>query len=108
VWENIVFPARINGYTPALLDKLCSSGRIVWRIKAGEGKNQFRLAWFRAESIAFEYEENAETLNLSEKEKNIYTLLQKRGSAFTHVLTSLSGMAAGELLDILKELVLCK
>jgi ATP-dependent Lhr-like helicase len=106
VWENIVFPARINGYTPALLDKLCSSGRIVWRIKAGEGKNQFRLAWFRAESIAFEYEENAETLNLSEKEKNIYTLLQKRGSAFTHVLTSLSGMAAGELLDILKELVL--
>ena len=105
-WENIVFPARINGYVPGLLDKLCSSGRIVWRIKAGEGKNQFRLAWLRAESIALESEENSESFNLSENEKNIYTLLQKRGSAFTHVLTSLSGMAAGELLDILKELVL--
>jgi len=105
-WENIVFPARINGYAPGLLDKLCSSGRIVWRIKAGEGKNQFRLAWFRAESMAFESDENTETFNLSENEENIYTLLQKRGSAFTHVLTSLSGMAAGELLDVLKELVL--
>jgi ATP-dependent Lhr-like helicase len=106
VWESIVFPARINGYSPGLLDKICSSGRIVWRVKPDEGKNQFRIAWFRAESIAFESEENSETFNLSEKEKDIYTLLQKRGSAFTHVLTSLSGIPAGELLDILKELVL--
>ena len=105
-WENFVFPARINGYYPGLLDKLCSSGRIVWRIKPGEGKNQFRLAWFRAESIDFGYDESTETIYLSEKEKNIYTLLRKRGSAFTHVLTSLSGIPAGELLDILKGLVL--
>ena len=105
-WESIVFPARINGYSPGLLDKLCSSGRIVWRVKPGEAKNQFRLAWFRAESIDFESEDNSKSLNLSEKENSIYTLLRKKGSAFTHVLTSLSGMPAGELLDILKELVL--
>ncbi|NLX77055.1 MAG: DEAD/DEAH box helicase [Clostridiaceae bacterium] len=105
-WENIVFPARINRYTPGLLDKLCSSGRIVWRIKPGEGRNQFKLAWFRTESIDFGFEAGEKTPDLSEREREIYTLLQKRGSAFTHVLTSLSGMVAGELLDVLKELVL--
>ncbi len=105
-WENIIFPARVKEYSPGLLDRLCSSGRIAWRIRADEGKNTFRLAWFRVESLAIELEENLAANDLPDGEKTIYTLLQRKGAAFTHVLTSLSGIPAGELLDILKSLVM--
>lgn len=105
VWENMIFPARVKDFSPGLLDRLCSSGRIAWRIRADEGKS-FRLAWFRIESLAIELEENPAANELSEGEKSIYTLLQRKGATFTHVLTSLSGIPAGELLDILKSLVM--
>lgn len=105
-WESIVFPARITGYTPAMLDRLCASGRVVWRILGKDPKNQFRLAWFRAESICFEGELKSSDTGLPDDQAAIYTLLLRKGATFTHVLTSLSGKPAGELLDILRDLVI--
>lgn len=104
-WENIVFPARITGYTTAMLDRLCAAGRVVWRILDGEQKSPFKLAWFKAESISFEAELKAADADLPEDQKVIYTLLLRKGATFTHVLTSLSGKPAGDLLDVLRELV---
>jgi ATP-dependent Lhr-like helicase len=105
-WESIVFPARITGYGPAMLDRLCASGRVVWRILDADPKNQFKLAWFKAESISFEVELKAAGTGLPEEQAAIYTLLLRKGATFTHVLTSLSGKPAGELLDVLRELAL--
>lgn len=105
-WESIVFPARVREYSPVFLDRLCSSGRIAWRIRADEGKNAFRLAWFRTENLAIDLDGSTEDIDLPPQEKTIFTLLQRKGAAFTHVLASLSGIPSGELLDILKSLVL--
>ena len=105
-WESIVFPARITGYAPAVLNRLCASGRVVWRILDADPKNQFKLGWFKAESISFEVELKAADTGLPEEQAAIYTLLLRKGATFTHVLTSLSGRPAGELLDVLRELVL--
>ncbi|CAO5149011.1 putative Lhr helicase/ uracil glycosylase [Frankia sp. AiPs1] len=33
-WERLVLPARVPGYSPALLDELCSAGEVQW---AGAG-----------------------------------------------------------------------
>jgi ATP-dependent Lhr-like helicase len=33
-WETLVLPARVEGYTPAMLDELTSAGEVVW---AGAG-----------------------------------------------------------------------
>lgn len=30
VWEGAVFPARVRGYQPAMLDELLASGDVVW------------------------------------------------------------------------------
>ncbi|MDO9394992.1 MAG: ATP-dependent helicase, partial [Herbiconiux sp.] len=29
-WENLVFPARVRDYSPAMLDELTASGEVVW------------------------------------------------------------------------------
>ena len=105
-WEDIVFPARMKGYHPGLLDKLCTSGRVSWRILSGTTKKEFQLAWFRAENLCFEFNDNQNSLVLPDNEKAIFNLLQHKGASHTHMLTSLSGLPPGELLDILGELVM--
>ena len=89
-----------------MLDRLCASGRVVWRMLTTDSKSQFKLALFKAESICFETEPDTSDSDLPDDEKVIYSLLMRKGATFTHVLTSLSGKPAGELLDILRELVL--
>ena len=58
-WENIVFPARINGYAQNLLDKLCASGMVTWRISPLDSITDIKLAWFKVESISLEENEPA-------------------------------------------------
>ena len=36
LWENAVFPARVNGYKPSLLDNILASGEFYWRFD-GDG-----------------------------------------------------------------------
>ncbi|TYQ15818.1 UNVERIFIED_CONTAM: ATP-dependent Lhr-like helicase [Acetivibrio alkalicellulosi] len=106
IWETIVFPARIKGYSPQLLDKLCGSGKIVWRILDENSKKEMELAWFCVESLSYDEDIiNAESLDLSDQEKSIYSLLCKKGASFTHVLSTISGIKTAELLEILKSLV---
>ena len=41
-WEKDILPARLNDYSSAALDRLCSSGRIVWtRLPS----SRHRVAW---------------------------------------------------------------
>ncbi|MBI1378787.1 MAG: ATP-dependent helicase [Frankiales bacterium] len=41
-WETLVLPARVEGYQPAMLDELTSSGEVVW---AGAGGLQGGDGW---------------------------------------------------------------
>jgi ATP-dependent Lhr-like helicase len=36
-WEEELLPARLNGYLPHMLDKLCSAGRVAWWRPADTG-----------------------------------------------------------------------
>lgn len=38
VWEHVIFPARVPGYRPALLDELLESEEVIWTASAAEGK----------------------------------------------------------------------
>ena len=47
VWESAVFPARVNGYQPQLLDELLASGDVVWvggKSGAGDALETGRIA----------------------------------------------------------------
>jgi len=105
-WESIVFPARIKGYSKNMLDKLCSSGLITWRIISDESKSDIKLAWYRFESISEDNGAGFQTPGLTGNEEAIYNILHRKGASFTHALTSASGIPASELMDILKKLVM--
>lgn len=42
VWEESVFPVRVRGYRPAMLDELIASGEVVW-VGAGPATGKERL-----------------------------------------------------------------
>lgn len=58
LWESQVFPARVRGYRPALLDELLASGDVVWqggsraseRPGANEGAERRVAAFFPTDS----------------------------------------------------------
>lgn len=113
-WESIVFPARIGKFTSALLDKVCSTGRIVWRMKPQDGKTPL-LAWFLPETVAQwkedEYGDRGfEDLQFDpQKDKGLEIIartLQQRGASFTHTLTGLTGVPATAILNDLERLVM--
>lgn len=52
VLEREVLPARVRGYTPALLDTLCLEGEVVWRGVEPLGESDGRVALYLAEHAA--------------------------------------------------------
>lgn len=105
-WENIVFPARVPGYTPGLLDKLCTLGEIVWRILPDEFTKEIKLAWFKLDSLAYSLDGSTpEHPDLPDNEATLYHILRQKGASFTHVLSAASGIPTSSLLDILHHLV---
>lgn len=53
VWESAVFPARVNGYQPQLLDELLASGDVVWvggKFGAGDALETGRIAFYPQDS----------------------------------------------------------
>ena len=53
VWEDAVFPARVRGYQPAMLDELLASGDVVWtgsKIAGTNAKDPGRLTFHPADS----------------------------------------------------------
>jgi len=55
-WESLVLPARVDGYVPAMLDELLSSGEFVWSghgaIGAADGWIAFHPADLAAATLA--------------------------------------------------------
>ena len=53
VWEQVVFPTRVPGYKPALLDELLASGEVVWqgrRTLDSAKKPSYQVAFFPTDS----------------------------------------------------------
>lgn len=53
VWEGAVFPARVRGYQPAMLDELLASGDVVWageKTAGTKAKDPGRIAFQPADS----------------------------------------------------------
>lgn len=105
-WEAIVFPARVKGYSPALLDRLCASGKVFWRISAESIDKKPTLAWYCIENLSLDTEPEFQTdPDIDEKTKKVLLTLKSKGACFTHVLSAFTGIPSGELLDILESLV---
>ncbi len=82
-WEEVLLPARVKNYRNKLLDELLSTGEYFWRMEAG-GKlcleNSERTDWDGGPQIPYE--------TLSEPERLVVEILQKRGASFIQAFGS--------------------
>lgn len=94
LWETVILPARVTGYRPELLDTLLSRGKYYWKLN---GRNE--LCFLRYEDADWDWEwnsaekttsnqpgEEAEPVELSEREEAVCVMLQKRGACFANAL----------------------
>ncbi len=105
-WETIVFPARVKGYSPALLDRICASGKVFWRISAESPDKKPTLAWYCIENLSLDTEPELQLeSDIDEISEKVLHTLKSRGACFTHVLSTFAGIQSSELLEILERLV---
>ncbi len=104
VWEEIVLPARVEGYREGFLDKLLSTGEYFWHMEEG-GRVCFdstaRIDWERSPVAAWE--------GCPEKERLLAQALLKRGASF---MQSLHNVLPGEspyesLLSLMEKGIAC-
>ena len=81
-WETSLLPARVNAYSPDLLDKLLSGGEVFWRL-GNDGLSFHAYAdidW----DAGIDHLDNAE---LDSDEQIVIQILRKRGASFISTST---------------------
>ncbi|MEO6031219.1 MAG: ATP-dependent DNA helicase, partial [Burkholderiaceae bacterium] len=116
-WESEVLPARINDYSIAWLDDLCTAGRIAWaRLRASGGESSCGTLVRAAPIVLLPRRELArwsrlatgnreEEASVSSRAQKVIDYLQQRGALFFDELMDATGLLQTELEDALAELV---
>lgn len=108
MWENVLFPARVAGYRPELLDSLLSQGTFYWKMN-----EQGEVGFLKYEDADWEaygnWDVSEETDGFSVREEAVCRMLQKRGACFANVLTqAVSGDSVyADLVSLVQKGVLC-
>jgi ATP-dependent Lhr-like helicase len=103
VLEAELLPARITGYRPGDLDRLCAEGEVGWMGLEPLGENDGRIALFLPEKRSL----LAPTLAPAEGDlaARLRALFEQRGALFFSDLTHETGVFPNDLLDALWQLV---
>ncbi|MCX7616817.1 DEAD/DEAH box helicase [Tepidiforma sp.] len=100
--ERAILPARVEGYTPAMLDALCAAGEVVWfgagRIRDDDGRVVLAA---RERLPAFVSSEPPPGEGTA---RAVYELLQARGAQFFADIVAAIGAPVREVLDALWDL----
>ena len=104
--ECEVFPARINGYTPADLDTLIAAGEVVWVGVERIGERDGRIALYLAQNLPKLLPPTIAQPEFSERARYILDALRKDGALFFPALhTAAGGGFPNDTLDVIWELV---
>ncbi|HEY1607920.1 MAG TPA: DEAD/DEAH box helicase [Paraburkholderia sp.] len=110
-WEDEILPARIDDYTPMLLDELCRSGRLAWaRLPARAAGSTVRttpVALLPRRELArwTALVETPDVDGLSARARRVYDALSQHGAMFFDELVADVRLLGTELEDALGELV---
>ncbi|CAM2165893.1 ATP-dependent helicase Lhr and Lhr-like helicase [Paraburkholderia sacchari] len=110
-WEDEILPARIDGYTPMLLDELCRSGQIAWaRLPARAAASTVRstpvvLLPRRELARWAALVETPEAAELSARARRVHEALLRHGAMFFDELAADAHLLGVELENALGELV---
>ncbi|WP_025129377.1 DEAD/DEAH box helicase [Pseudomonas sp. PH1b] len=111
-WDSDLLPARIKDYSPAWLDELCRSGKVVWsRISNGKSAgNALRSTPIvllpRAQAALWNsLTSSAPHSELSPKAQKVHAVLSQQGALFFDELLHEAHLLRSELETVLQELV---
>ncbi len=85
-WEEILLPARVAGYRPALLDAFLAQGEVSWRM---EGEEKPLLRMDRYEDMDWENAPEGDRGALTPAQAKVLTALERRGASFAAALAPL-------------------
>ena len=117
-WEPHILPARLDHYTPSILDNLCASGQVIWtKLAVTNGGEQIKRSPIRHTPIALIGRQNmahwrllaplpnAEKVHLSSAARRLQQTMHSLGAAFFVDLVQHAGMLRTQVEDALGELV---
>ncbi|WP_233885653.1 DEAD/DEAH box helicase [Paraburkholderia flagellata] len=111
-WEDEILPARIDDYTPMLLDELCRSGRLAWArlparaASASTVRSTPVVLLARRELTRWmALVETPDTAGLSARAQRVYEALLRHGAMFFDELAADAHLLGVELENALGELV---
>ncbi|MEX3960681.1 DEAD/DEAH box helicase [Paraburkholderia sp. EG286B] len=111
-WEDELLPARIDDYTPMLLDELCRSGRLAWarlpaRAAAASTVRSTPVVLLARRELArwMALVETTDTAGLSARAQRVYEALLRHGAMFFDELAADAHLLGVELENALGELV---
>lgn len=100
-WEDFVFPARVRGYEPRVLDYLCSTGRVNW-IGRINGSTE-EAAFFPGEKPTSSAGSDSKAMDAFEA--RAYETLKSAGACFIRDFSCEMGAAPEELIKGIEGLV---
>src|SRR5437763_231619 len=114
-WESAILSARVSGYDPEWLDRLCFSGRVGWaRLSSPQHPNARSTAPLRTSPIALYQRENLEdwlalastksTVELSTAAQTVRDSLANDGALFFAELIQRTGLLPSQVEEALSEL----
>ncbi|SDD04350.1 DEAD/DEAH box helicase [Paraburkholderia lycopersici] len=111
-WEDEILPARVDDYTPTLLDDLCRSGRLAWarlpaRAAAASTVRSTPVVLLSRRELArwTALVEAPDPAGLSARARRVYEALLRHGAMFFDELAADAHLLGVELENALGELV---
>ncbi|WP_375400933.1 ATP-dependent helicase [uncultured Amnibacterium sp.] len=89
-WETLVLPARVRGYSPAMLDELTATGEVTWSGAGRLAGNDGWVALHLADSVPLTLPD-AEQADLSPLEQEVLAVLGGGGAFFFRQLVDAVG-----------------
>lgn len=103
-WEELILPARVQGYREGHLDAFLAQGEYFWHMEEGG-----RLRFDAAEEIDWDRDAEVPWEELSDKERRVAEALARRGASFPQALSHvLEGESPYDtLLSLLEKGLVC-
>ncbi|MCL1913447.1 MAG: DEAD/DEAH box helicase [Eubacteriaceae bacterium] len=93
-WEEALFPSRVAGYSPRILDSAIASGQWVYSIRDGQ------ISFYPYNAIDWEAEPSYKSMDLTQEERRLAEVIEKRGSMAESNIASLGNGARKTLLSL--------